>query len=150
MNDTLDLFGDQPFEENAEDAAANSDAASPDAAAPLMAATIESDAGIDLDAADSGLSADDNGDGAPPAEPPAADEPPPGYSENELILRERYLEYAMSVVLGRALPGVSDGQKPVQRRVLFSMYRLGLAKSPTHVKSARIVGDVIEIGRAHV
>ena len=129
MNDTLDLFGDQPFEENAEDAAATPEAASPDAAA-----TTQSDAGIDMDAADSGLSADDNGDGAPPAEPPAADEPPPGYSENELILRERYLEYAMSVVLGRALPGVSDGQKPVQRRVLFSMYRLGLAKIPTQVK----------------
>ena len=65
-----------------------------------------------------------------------------------------YLEYALSVVKGRALPDVCDGQKPVQRRILYSMERMGLGYSgPTRntpakpVKSARVVGDVL--GRYH-
>ena len=58
-----------------------------------------------------------------------------------------YLEYAISVVKGRALPDVSDGLKPVQRRILYSMKRLGLAPESKHVKSARVVGDVL--GKYH-
>jgi topoisomerase-4 subunit A len=62
-----------------------------------------------------------------------------------------YLEYALSVVKGRALPDVADGQKPVQRRILYSMARMGLAfttaAGPKPVKSARVVGDVL--GRFH-
>src|SRR3954447_13671989 len=62
-----------------------------------------------------------------------------------------YLEYAHSVVKGRALPDVSDGQKPVQRRILYAMARMGLAFTtpggPKAVKSARVVGDVL--GRFH-
>ncbi|MBH9576471.1 DNA topoisomerase IV subunit A [Inhella proteolytica] len=62
-----------------------------------------------------------------------------------------YLEYALSVVKGRALPVVSDGQKPVQRRILYAMFRMGLAWSGANgakpVKSARVVGDVL--GRFH-
>jgi topoisomerase-4 subunit A len=65
-----------------------------------------------------------------------------------------YLEYALSVVKGRALPDVSDGQKPVQRRILYSMSRMGLAFGGANgnagakpVKSARVVGDVL--GRFH-
>ncbi|HMO44697.1 MAG TPA: DNA topoisomerase IV subunit A [Rubrivivax sp.] len=65
-----------------------------------------------------------------------------------------YLEYALSVVKGRALPDVCDGQKPVQRRILYAMQRMGLAYSgtgaagaPKPVKSARVVGDVL--GRFH-
>ena len=62
-----------------------------------------------------------------------------------------YLEYALSVVKGRALPDVCDGQKPVQRRILFSMERMGLAFAGTAgakpVKSARVVGDVL--GKYH-
>ena len=62
-----------------------------------------------------------------------------------------YLEYALSVVKGRALPDVCDGQKPVQRRILYSMERMGLAfttaSGPKAVKSARVVGDVL--GRFH-
>lgn len=62
-----------------------------------------------------------------------------------------YLEYALSVVKGRALPDVCDGQKPVQRRILFAMARMGLAfttaAGPKAVKSARVVGDVL--GRFH-
>src|SRR3569623_1990835 len=62
-----------------------------------------------------------------------------------------YLDYALSVVKGRALPDVSDGQKPVQRRSLYSMARMGLgysgASGARPVKSARVVGDVL--GRFH-
>ena len=62
-----------------------------------------------------------------------------------------YLEYALSVVKGRALPDVCDGQKPVQRRILYAMSRMGLGFSGTTgakpVKSARVVGDVL--GRFH-
>ena len=62
-----------------------------------------------------------------------------------------YLDYALSVVKGRALPDVCDGQKPVQRRILFAMARMGLAfttaNGPKAVKSARVVGDVL--GRFH-
>ncbi|CAN5174920.1 DNA topoisomerase IV subunit A [soil metagenome] len=62
-----------------------------------------------------------------------------------------YLEYALSVVKGRALPDVCDGQKPVQRRILYSMERMGLAfttnSGPKPVKGARVVGDVL--GRFH-
>ncbi|HMM85758.1 DNA topoisomerase IV subunit A [Azohydromonas sp.] len=58
-----------------------------------------------------------------------------------------YLEYALSVVKGRALPDVCDGQKPVQRRILYSMQRMGLAANAKPVKSARVVGDVL--GKFH-
>jgi topoisomerase-4 subunit A len=62
-----------------------------------------------------------------------------------------YLEYALSVVKGRALPDVCDGQKPVQRRILYAMQRMGLAPgaggAPKPVKSARVVGDVL--GKFH-
>src|SRR5438552_6004789 len=62
-----------------------------------------------------------------------------------------YLEYALSVVKGRALPDVCDGQKPVQRRILYAMERMGLGFTGTAgakpVKSARVVGDVL--GRFH-
>ena len=65
-----------------------------------------------------------------------------------------YLEYALSVVKGRALPDVSDGQKPVQRRILYAMARMGLGYGGANgttaakpVKSARVVGDVL--GRFH-
>ncbi|NMM82176.1 DNA topoisomerase IV subunit A [Acidovorax sp. SRB_14] len=62
-----------------------------------------------------------------------------------------YLEYALSVVKGRALPDVCDGMKPVQRRILYAMERMGLGHSgntaPKPVKSARVVGDVL--GRFH-
>ncbi len=65
--------------------------------------------------------------------------------ENEL--RKSYLDYAMSVIVGRALPDVRDGLKPVHRRVLFAMRELGNAYNRPYIKSARIVGDVI--GKYH-
>ena len=58
-----------------------------------------------------------------------------------------YLEYAMSVVKSRALPDVSDGQKPVQRRILIDMERMGVKAGAKAVKSARVVGDVL--GKYH-
>src|SRR5471030_2343869 len=58
-----------------------------------------------------------------------------------------YLDYAISVVKGRALPDVCDGQKPVQRRILFAMNEMGLASTAKPVKSARVVGDVL--GKYH-
>ena len=83
----------------------------------------------------------------PPAEPVAPGDAVPlaDYAERA------YLEYALSVVKGRALPDVCDGMKPVQRRILYSMHRMGLAFSGASgakpVKSARVVGDVL--GRFH-
>src|SRR5687768_6919511 len=61
--------------------------------------------------------------------------------------QQAYLDYAISVVKGRALPDGSDGQKPVQRRILYAMNAMGLASGARPVKSARVVGDVL--GRFH-
>ncbi|KPK17066.1 MAG: DNA topoisomerase IV [Betaproteobacteria bacterium SG8_41] len=58
-----------------------------------------------------------------------------------------YLTYAMSVVRGRAIPNVEDGEKPVQRRILYAMHQLGLRSGAQHSKSARIVGEVL--GKYH-
>src|SRR5215213_4408414 len=62
-------------------------------------------------------------------------------------MRGAYLDYAMSVIVGRALPDVRDGLKPVHRRVLYAMYDLGNAHNKPYKKSARVVGDVI--GKYH-
>ncbi|MGD9521985.1 MAG: DNA gyrase subunit A, partial [Tepidiphilus sp.] len=58
-------------------------------------------------------------------------------------MRRSYLDYAMSVIVGRALPDVRDGLKPVHRRVLYAMHELGNDWNKPYKKSARIVGDVI-------
>ncbi|HZV94122.1 MAG TPA: DNA topoisomerase (ATP-hydrolyzing), partial [Caldimonas sp.] len=87
--------------------------------------------------------------------PDLFDSPPAAADGDAVALGEyaerAYLEYALSVVKGRALPDVSDGQKPVQRRILYAMARMGLAfttgAGPKAVKSARVVGDVL--GRFH-
>ena len=63
-----------------------------------------------------------------------------------LEMQRSYLEYAMSVIVGRALPDARDGLKPVQRRILFAMHELGLTPDRPYRKCARVVGD--EIGRA--
>ncbi len=65
----------------------------------------------------------------------------------EKELRKSYLDYAMSVIIGRALPDVRDGLKPVHRRTLYAMRELGTSYNRPYVKSARIVGDVI--GKYH-
>jgi DNA gyrase subunit A len=65
----------------------------------------------------------------------------------ESEMRKSYMDYAMSVIIGRALPDVRDGLKPVHRRVLFSMHELGNDYNKPYKKSARVVGDVI--GKYH-
>src|SRR5205085_6518962 len=61
--------------------------------------------------------------------------------------RRSYLDYAMSVIIGRALPDVRDGFKPVHRRVLWAMHELGNTYNKAYKKSARVVGDTI--GKYH-
>ncbi|MDO9403466.1 MAG: DNA topoisomerase IV subunit A [Polaromonas sp.] len=87
---------------------------------------------------------------------PLEDPTPEPVGEDSLAAyaQRAYLEYALSVVKGRALPDVCDGQKPVQRRILYSMARMGLgfggangANGAKPVKSARVVGDVL--GKYH-
>ena len=78
-------------------------------------------------------------------------ESPDGVDDDGLVLaryaEQAYLDYAVSVVRGRALPEVSDGQKPVQRRILYAMDAMGLGPQARPVKSARVVGDVL--GKYH-
>ena len=62
-------------------------------------------------------------------------------------IKKSYLEYAMSVIVSRALPDVRDGLKPVQRRLLFSMNEMGFTHDKPYRKSARIVGDTM--GKYH-
>src|SRR5687768_16171516 len=87
-----------------------------------------------------------------PPPPPAPPGPPGGIGnlipvtiEDEM--RKSYLDYSMSVIIGRALPDVRDGLKPVHRRVLFAMHELGNTHNRPFKKSARVVGDVI--GKYH-
>jgi DNA gyrase subunit A len=65
----------------------------------------------------------------------------------ETEMRKSYLDYAMSVIIGRALPDVRDGLKPVHRRILFGMYELGLTSTKAYRKCAKIVGEVL--GKYH-
>jgi DNA gyrase subunit A len=62
-------------------------------------------------------------------------------------MRKSYLDYAMSVIIGRAIPDIKDGLKPVHRRALFAMHEAGNSWNKPYKKSARIVGDVI--GKYH-
>jgi DNA gyrase subunit A len=85
-----------------------------------------------------------------PSKPPSS---PPG-NIGELIpvniedeMRRSYLDYSMSVIIGRALPDVRDGLKPVHRRILYAMHELGNLHNRAYKKSARVVGDVI--GKYH-
>ena len=66
------------------------------------------------------------------------------YSE---VMEKSYIDYAMSVIIARALPDVRDGLKPVQRRTLYDMYELGIKWDKPFRKSARIVGDTM--GKYH-
>jgi DNA gyrase subunit A len=79
----------------------------------------------------------------PPA--PPVERIVPIYIEDEM--KTSYIDYAMSVIIGRALPDVRDGLKPVHRRILFAMYDLNNVHNKPHKKSARIVGEVL--GKYH-
>ena len=65
----------------------------------------------------------------------------------EQELKKSYLEYSLSVIIGRAIPDVRDGLKPVHRRILFAQHELGNSWNRAYKKSARVVGDVI--GKYH-
>ncbi|MFP4395823.1 MAG: DNA gyrase subunit A, partial [Anaerolineales bacterium] len=69
------------------------------------------------------------------------------YVEIQKEMRSAYLDYAMSVIVARALPDARDGLKPVQRRILYAMYDMGIRPNAAHKKSARIVGEVL--GKYH-
>ena len=78
----------------------------------------------------------------------------PGDSDDRIIqtdlrneMSRSYLEYAMSVIVGRALPDARDGLKPVHRRILYAMYELGLTSDRPYRKCARVVGEVL--GKYH-
>ena len=62
-------------------------------------------------------------------------------------MRGSYLDYAMSVIVARALPDARDGLKPVHRRILYAMFDMGIRSNTAYKKSARIVGDVL--GKYH-
>src|SRR4029450_7508537 len=62
-------------------------------------------------------------------------------------MRRSYLDYAMSVIIGRALPDVRDGLKPAHRRVLYAMRQMGLASTRPYRKGAKVIGEVI--GNSH-
>ncbi len=82
----------------------------------------------------------------PPPQPPE-EMLPDDAAPLDLFAEQAYLAYAVSVVKSRALPQVEDGQKPVQRRILYAMHEMGLRSGAKHVKSARVVGDVL--GKLH-
>ncbi len=84
-------------------------------------------------------------DKTPPPFVPPAEQPIPVDIEDEM--KRSYLDYAMSVIIGRALPDVRDGLKPVHRRVLYGMWESGNRADRAYKKSARIVGDVM--GKYH-
>ena len=65
----------------------------------------------------------------------------------EKEMQRSYIDYAMSVIVGRALPDVRDGLKPVHRKILYAMYDMGLTHTRSHKKSARVVGEVL--GKYH-
>ena len=78
------------------------------------------------------------------------DDKPTGREPNDIRpisiseeMKRSYLDYAMSVIISRALPDIRDGLKPVHRRILYAMDRLGLAFNKKHIKSAKVVGDVM-------
>jgi DNA gyrase subunit A len=81
----------------------------------------------------------------PPESSPAAPPPPPGPEGVALheAAQSRYLNYALSVITSRALPDVRDGLKPVQRRILYTMWQQNLTADAKHRKCAKVVGDVM-------
>ncbi|ENO75605.1 DNA topoisomerase IV subunit A [Thauera sp. 63] len=131
--DTPDLFG----------------APEPTDAAPKPSQTVPAIAGAAMTA---GPTPPMHEDGSPPPPPALPADPEPEPEDDGTLALDRYAEraylaYAMSVVKSRALPQVEDGLKPVQRRILYAMNEMRLSSTSKHVKSARVVGDVI--GKYH-
>lgn len=92
---------------------------------------------------------ENGGDNQTPQSPPPPPPPPKGikYINIEDDMKSSYIDYAMSVIVGRALPNVCDGLKPVHRRVLYAMFDQGFTSKKAFVKSARTVGEVL--GKYH-
>ena len=86
----------------------------------------------------------DNDDRTPPEADDPSDIRPVSITEE---MKRSYLDYAMSVIVARALPDARDGLKPVHRRILYSMHEQGYTPDKKYVKSARVVGDVM--GKYH-
>ncbi len=96
--------------------------------------------------------ADDQNPELPLTPPPGGDGTGPGAANIQPVnieeeMKRSYLDYSMSVIIGRALPDVRDGLKPVHRRILFTMQQMGLQPNKATRKCARIVGDVM--GKYH-
>ena len=90
----------------------------------------------------------------PPEPPPPAPPPPPGDGHRAQVdieheMRKSYLDYSMSVIIGRALPDVRDGLKPVHRRVLYAMHSEGLHHNKRYSKCAGVVGEVLKKYHPH-
>src|SRR5919198_223408 len=90
------------------------------------------------------LTPPDDGGGMPPRGPGAANIVPINVEDE---MRRSYLDYSMSVIIGRALPDVRDGLKPVHRRILYAMHDMGLLHNRKHVKCAKVVGE--GLGKYH-
>ncbi|HEV2113706.1 MAG TPA: DNA gyrase subunit A [Terriglobales bacterium] len=88
-----------------------------------------------------------SGDGGLPAGSPGAANLVPINIEDEM--RRSYLDYSMSVIIGRALPDVRDGLKPVHRRVLYTMHEMGLPHNKKHTKCAKVVGQAMGLYHPH-
>jgi len=95
-----------------------------------------------------GSSGKDNG-GTPPGGPtgPGAANLIPINIEEEM--RRSYLDYSMSVIIGRALPDVRDGLKPVHRRILYTMQEMGLQYNKKYTKCAKVVGQTMGVYHPH-
>src|SRR5574337_322832 len=96
--------------------------------------------------------ADDQNPELPLTPPPGGDGNIPGAANIQPVnieeeMRRSYLDYSMSVIIGRALPDVRDGLKPVHRRILYAMHDMGLLHNRKHVKCAKVVGEVL--GKYH-
>src|SRR6516225_5596141 len=81
----------------------------------------------------------------PPAPPSSPQQRVPVSIQDEM--RTSYLDYAMSVIVGRAIPDARDGLKPVHRRILYAMYEMGLGAGSAYRKCAKVVGEVL--GKYH-
>src|SRR5512133_2399541 len=96
--------------------------------------------------------AEENLPPSPPAAAPGA--PPPGDGQRAQVaiedeMRKSYLDYSMSVIIGRALPDVRDGLKPVHRRVMYAMHTEGLHHNKRYSKCAGVVGEVLKKYHPH-
>jgi DNA gyrase subunit A len=87
------------------------------------------------------------GDGTPPSGPTGAANLVPINIEDEM--RRSYLDYSMSVIIGRALPDIRDGFKPVHRRILYTMHEMGLQHNKKYTKSAKVVGQAMGVYHPH-